>query len=189
MKAITSRGSYAALLSALVLGCALGACAAASKSPQTAAPAAMEPLGERASDPRTEIDRLWDEIAMWQGQGSATGEDASDPVSMSSGAEGAGGSEGAGGAGGTGTMRGSERGAERAAGLCPDQGEGAAPLCSDVCVLAGSICDNADSICRIAGDLAGDTWAEGRCQKARTACERATERCCACRRGERPAGD
>jgi hypothetical protein len=179
MKAITSRGSYAALLSALVLGCALGACAVSSKSHKTAAPAAMEPFG--ASDPRAEIDRLWEEIASWQGQGGAAAADAAESVPMSAGSQGVEGMRGA--------ERGSERGAERAAESCPDQGEGAAPLCRDVCVLAGSICDNADSICRIAGDLAGDAWAEGKCQKARTACERATERCCACRGGERPARD
>jgi hypothetical protein len=175
MKAITSRGPYAALLSALVLGCALGACATASKSRMTAAPAAMEP----ASDPRAEIHRLWDEIATWQGHtdAGAASADVAESMPMAAGSR----------AGGR--ARGSERGAERAAELCPDQGQGAAPLCGDMCVLAGSICENADSICRIAGDLAGDAWAEGKCQNARTACEQATERCCACRRGERPADD
>jgi hypothetical protein len=184
MKAITSRGSYAALLSVLVLGCALGACAGASHSQKTAAPAAMaamEPLD--ASDPRAEINRLSDEIAMWQGQGSAgagVSESVPESVPMSTDSRESGESGG---------MRGSERGVERAAELCPDQAEGAAPLCHDVCVLGGSICENADSICRIAGDLAGDAWAEGKCQKARSACEQAAERCCACRRGERPAND
>jgi hypothetical protein len=51
--------------------------------------------------------------------------------------------------------------------------------CTDVCRLAGSICDNAERICRIAGEL-GDDWARGRCTAASGSCRRADRRCCGC---------
>lgn len=194
MKAMMSQRPGAVWLGAvgalgvMILGCALGACAASSKSRGSATPSAMEPSAERAGgpldDPRSEIDRLWSQIEVWQGHDGQVATDMAESMPASAGGEPDSTSAQPGAR--RGAERGTQRGAARAAELCPDQGEQVAPLCTDVCVLGGSICDNADNICRIAGELAGDAWAEGKCDDARTACEQATERCCACRRGERP---
>lgn len=56
----------------------------------------------------------------------------------------------------------------------------ATPVCQDTCTLADGICDNMESICRIAKQLEGDAWAEGKCQSARASCEEARQACCAC---------
>jgi hypothetical protein len=52
--------------------------------------------------------------------------------------------------------------------------------CGDVCNLKDAICDNAVSICRIAAELDGDAWADGKCASAKASCKEATDRCCAC---------
>jgi hypothetical protein len=56
----------------------------------------------------------------------------------------------------------------------------AASECSDACELRAAICDNANSICRLAQDLAGDAWAAEKCQSARASCQEAQEYCCGC---------
>ncbi|WP_428264762.1 hypothetical protein [Haliangium sp.] len=53
--------------------------------------------------------------------------------------------------------------------------------CADSCTLAGSICDNAGRICRIAGELPGDAWARGKCADGAEVCRQATAQCCGCR--------
>lgn len=53
--------------------------------------------------------------------------------------------------------------------------------CGDVCRLADRICDNAESICELAGKLPGDAWAAGKCDTGKAACEKARTRCCGCR--------
>jgi hypothetical protein len=55
--------------------------------------------------------------------------------------------------------------------------------CGDTCQLRSTICDNADSICRLAADLAGDSWAQNKCQSARASCGEAEELCCKCASG------
>ncbi len=52
--------------------------------------------------------------------------------------------------------------------------------CQDACKLGDSICDNATSICELAGELPGDTWAADRCASAKASCQRASDRCCRC---------
>ncbi len=52
--------------------------------------------------------------------------------------------------------------------------------CSDICTLAGSICDDAKRICDLAAQLAGDDWAAEKCESGRLSCEKASERCCNC---------
>ena len=54
-------------------------------------------------------------------------------------------------------------------------------LCQDVCTLADSICDNAENICRLAGELGDDDWANERCASAKASCADAATRCCDCR--------
>jgi hypothetical protein len=52
--------------------------------------------------------------------------------------------------------------------------------CQDICTLKDAICDNAQSICRIAGELEGDAWADEKCKSAKASCKEATEKCCQC---------
>jgi hypothetical protein len=59
--------------------------------------------------------------------------------------------------------------------------EPATAECKDVCNLAEHICANKDDICRIADDLPGDTWAEGKCKTAKASCNEARERCNSCK--------
>jgi hypothetical protein len=55
--------------------------------------------------------------------------------------------------------------------------------CVDVCGLADAICDNAERICDLAGELKGDDWAAGKCSDAKASCREATQRCCSCASG------
>ena len=52
--------------------------------------------------------------------------------------------------------------------------------CTDVCTLKDDICDNAESICRIADELGDDAWAQEKCKSAKASCKEATEKCCGC---------
>jgi hypothetical protein len=52
--------------------------------------------------------------------------------------------------------------------------------CTETCTLSDSICRNAKQICDLADQLAGDTWAAGKCTDAKATCEAATRRCCEC---------
>jgi hypothetical protein len=56
--------------------------------------------------------------------------------------------------------------------------------CQDICTLKDAICDNAQSICRIAGELDGDAWADEKCKSAKGSCKEATEKCCECTASE-----
>jgi hypothetical protein len=68
--------------------------------------------------------------------------------------------------------------------VCPMDTEPSTPRCQDVCSLAGAICENAESICRIADELEGDSWAQDKCSSAKASCKEAKQECCRCRRGE-----
>ncbi|RMH38827.1 MAG: hypothetical protein D6689_18565 [Deltaproteobacteria bacterium] len=52
--------------------------------------------------------------------------------------------------------------------------------CSDTCNLAENICENAEAICRIAGELRDDDWARRKCASAKASCKDAKRQCCAC---------
>jgi hypothetical protein len=54
------------------------------------------------------------------------------------------------------------------------------PACTEICDLAGAICDNAESICAIADELGNDPWAREKCDSAKASCKEATETCCEC---------
>jgi hypothetical protein len=56
----------------------------------------------------------------------------------------------------------------------------ATETCQDICTLTDAICDNRDSICRIAGQLVDDTWAQRKCDSAKQSCNEARQRCCQC---------
>lgn len=62
--------------------------------------------------------------------------------------------------------------------LCPEAPP--PPACEDVCSLADAICDNAESICGIAAELAPDEWAAEKCTSAKASCREAKQRCCSC---------
>jgi hypothetical protein len=52
--------------------------------------------------------------------------------------------------------------------------------CKTSCTLSDSICSNADKICRLAQDMAGDGWAQNKCAKANKTCEASRTKCCGC---------
>jgi hypothetical protein len=52
--------------------------------------------------------------------------------------------------------------------------------CSETCTLSDSICGNAKRICQLGDQLAGDSWASGKCDDAKQVCADATKRCCDC---------
>jgi hypothetical protein len=58
---------------------------------------------------------------------------------------------------------------------------GASEICGTACTLADTVCSNASKICTIAGELGGgDAYANEKCDAGRSACDRASERCCSC---------
>jgi hypothetical protein len=57
---------------------------------------------------------------------------------------------------------------------------GQSEICTQSCTLSDSICGNADKICQLASQLAGDSWAEGKCNAAKQTCSAAHDKCCAC---------
>lgn len=71
---------------------------------------------------------------------------------------------------------------------CPAQEEPPKTAeCTDVCTLKDDICDNAESICRIAGQLGDDAWARDKCNSAKASCKEATDKCCGCLADEKSA--
>jgi hypothetical protein len=52
--------------------------------------------------------------------------------------------------------------------------------CTSSCKLSDSICTNAEHICKLAGELAGDDWAAKKCTSARATCDTAHTECCGC---------
>lgn len=65
-----------------------------------------------------------------------------------------------------------------------------APECNDTCGLAENICENAERICKIAGELGNDPWANEKCASAKASCKEAKETCCECesKRGDGGSG-
>ncbi len=54
------------------------------------------------------------------------------------------------------------------------------PTCKSTCTLGKSICDNSTSICRIAGELGDDPWANEKCDSGKVSCKEAKVRCDQC---------
>ncbi|HTE55521.1 MAG TPA: hypothetical protein VK698_31925 [Kofleriaceae bacterium] len=67
---------------------------------------------------------------------------------------------------------------------CKAPREPSTDVCQDICTLKDAVCDNAQSICRIAGELGGDAWADEKCKSAKASCKEATEKCCECTASE-----
>ena len=66
--------------------------------------------------------------------------------------------------------------------LCPEE---APATCHDTCSLSEHICDNAEAICDLAGQLRGtpsQTWADGKCEDAKNSCREAKKRCACCQK-------
>jgi hypothetical protein len=55
-----------------------------------------------------------------------------------------------------------------------------AATCKDHCALGDSICDSAAKICKIAGELGNDAWANGKCNDGEASCKKSREKCCGC---------
>ena len=59
--------------------------------------------------------------------------------------------------------------------------------CSEICILADDICDNAETICSIADELGrDDKEGQDRCASAKASCHDAKQRCCACSAAPEP---
>lgn len=56
----------------------------------------------------------------------------------------------------------------------------ATDTCKTSCSLSDSICGNAEKICKLAQDMAGDDWAANKCAKANQTCEASRAKCCGC---------
>ncbi|HEX7941464.1 MAG TPA: hypothetical protein VF488_06640 [Gemmatimonadaceae bacterium] len=52
--------------------------------------------------------------------------------------------------------------------------------CSDLCILATSICRDQERICTLAQHLPDDEWAANKCTRARASCQAAHDTCCGC---------
>lgn len=163
------------------------ACSAASKSAQEPAAAAPESMAA-SSDPRAEIDRLWNEIEQMQGRRAAAGVDApgeaAESMEVSPASEAVAREPEPMSAGRARPPRQEQRSHPAYQIECPDGAKPDTPRCGDVCSAGGSICANAEAICRIAGDLQGDAWAAEKCESAERACEDAINNCCACSASE-----
>ncbi len=57
---------------------------------------------------------------------------------------------------------------------------GTSQTCTDSCNLSDQICGNAQKICDLAQQLAGDAWAAGKCERGKQTCDAAHASCCAC---------
>ncbi len=60
------------------------------------------------------------------------------------------------------------------------QPNGQSDNCKQSCTLKTSICENAKKICDIAGQMAGDAWAEQKCADGNATCDAAKKKCCEC---------
>lgn len=142
-------------IAALVLGAA-AACSMKSPPTTTVPATTTGPLDDQGK--RQEITALSTQIRQWRLDASLAVEPDADSV-----------------------MAMSEVSPAEAAKAC-DEPAATGGTCGEVCDLGGAICANAAAICRIADDLAGDVWAQGKCSSAKASCREAEERCCTCRR-------
>ena len=63
-----------------------------------------------------------------------------------------------------------------AARVCPESLR-APPRCDDVCSLGDAICDNAEQICIISGELDDNLWAHDKCTSATASCRELQQLC------------
>jgi hypothetical protein len=53
--------------------------------------------------------------------------------------------------------------------------------CANVCNLSDAICDNEETICKLADELGkDDDFAQGKCTNAKASCSEAKQKCCKC---------
>ncbi len=64
--------------------------------------------------------------------------------------------------------------------VCHGEIDPRTPRCQDMCSLADAICENAESICRIARELEDDHWARDKCASSKASCKEAKQACCRC---------
>ncbi|MBX3161692.1 MAG: hypothetical protein KF773_37370 [Deltaproteobacteria bacterium] len=64
--------------------------------------------------------------------------------------------------------------------VCAD-GHEVPKTCADVCAIGDDICDNAERICVLAGELGkDDVLAQEKCASAKASCREAQQECCRC---------
>jgi hypothetical protein len=142
---------------ALVLAMACGG-----QSPRTQSPPAPPPKPYdneellRALERRNEIGRLWLQIRGWRHD---AGWDLDPPIALE--------------------LEFRSKSVGEARRVCPD-GHAEPPSCREICGLAQDICQNAELICSIAGELRNDDLAQRKCTSAKASCRDAEQRCCDC---------
>lgn len=63
--------------------------------------------------------------------------------------------------------------------VCPENHK-VPKACDDTCRLSGSICENAELICKIADSLGKEDRAQEKCTSAKASCREAKQKCCSC---------
>ena len=151
------RAPLVGLAAGALIAAVIAACAQA-PAPQSAAPEAAVAGDVTAGDPRRyEIMELWGQIRTWR-KDSGWAVEPAIPLNHP----------------------GILHKAVKDIRVCPMDPDPDDATCQDTCRLKDAICDNADSICRIAQDLGEDAWAAEKCQSAKASCKEATQKCCAC---------
>jgi hypothetical protein len=148
-------GAVLGLLFGLAAGLALVACASP-RAGEAPPPRTMESLAGPYDQEKAEITLLWGQIRGWRVD---QGMQPEPPFDL---------------------MRQTRHIPVKKLRICPENPDPASSECRDVCSIADAICENAESICRIASQLDGDAWATDKCNSAKASCKQATERCCDC---------
>lgn len=68
---------------------------------------------------------------------------------------------------------------KEAARVCPDH-HAIPAACDDTCRLSSHICENAETICKIADELGAHDRAQEKCTSAKASCREAKQKCCNC---------
>jgi hypothetical protein len=118
--------------------------------------ASPQPKWQIAMDKKQEITALWTQIRDWRREAHMEVEPSTAVLQYARGM----------------TVR-------QAAETCPDS-HVPPPSCNDICDLADAICDNAENICGIAGEMPDDIWAREKCDSAKASCKEAKQHCCSC---------
>ena len=139
-------------MKAVIAGAAIGLAIAACAQHGPTPP----PEWQRDQQKKQEITALWAQIRDWRREGHM---DVEPPQAL--------------------IQSMSKKTVRQAGGVCPDS-HVPPKTCTDICDLGDAICDNAEIICGIAGEMPADGWAREKCNSAKASCREATQRCCDC---------
>ena len=173
-----------ALVPALVLTLALGACGGrSSRAAPNAASAERRLVSSSPTGVQREIDQLLSDIRAKERQldperVEVTTDSAAEPAPMpeTMAAESGGDNDSAGAEAPSGM---SQQEKDRTRDIKATCEASETPRCQDVCTLRDSICESAARICELAEEN-DDEWAWRRCADGKRSCQRADQRCCGC---------